>query len=254
MIIAYKNIAETPLMVVDRVRQAHNIAPGVKMAYAGRLDPMAQGVMIILVGDECLARRTYELLDKEYEFEILIGIETDTYDVMGIVQNREFKAQNKEFADEVAAQLASSVGTVDQAYPPYSAARVNGHPLYWWARAGRIDEIDIPTHIVHIYSAQVMSQRLVDADEVYEYVSDRIARVASTGAFRQPAILDSWKAWRKSQPKSIRFPIISCRIVCSSGTYIRSICHEIGRELGVGALAYSITRTRVGPHIVPITQ
>lgn len=252
MITTYKYIGETPLQVVERMRVAHNIAKDVKMAYAGRLDPMAQGVMIILVGDECLTRREYELLEKEYEFEMLCGVETDTYDVMGIVQNQKVAAKSDHLQkNEVDEVLNSYVGHFEQSYPPYSAPRVNGHPLYWWAREGRLAEIDIPTHKVHIYSAQMFAKRTITAQEVVAYATERIGHTTTADAFRQPAIVDSWNAWLANQPHTASLSIFSGRVVCSSGTYIRAICYEVGRKLGVGAIAYSITRTRVGDRTYP---
>ena len=60
------------------------------MTYAGRLDPMASGVLLVLAGEETKNKDKYLGLDKEYDFEILFGFATDTYDILGKV----IKARN----------------------------------------------------------------------------------------------------------------------------------------------------------------
>ena len=84
-IISYKNIGETPLDIVNKYRK-----PNCKYSFAGRLDPMARGQMIVLEGLECKNQDKYCGLDKIYEFEILFGFSTDTYDILGIVENYNF--------------------------------------------------------------------------------------------------------------------------------------------------------------------
>jgi tRNA pseudouridine55 synthase len=86
MITVYKNLGETPLQCLERYRLEAGIEAGVPMTYAGRLDPMAEGDMIILVGEECKGKDKFLPLRKEYEMEVLLGVETDTYDLLGIFQ------------------------------------------------------------------------------------------------------------------------------------------------------------------------
>lgn len=249
-----KEIGETPLAVIERVRLEKGIDTSVRMAYAGRLDPMADGLLLLLVGDACDRRKEFESLEKAYEFEILLGVETDTYDVMGIVQTDEFpvgELDSFELAscglDQVRAQLESFVGTFEQAYPPYSSARVDGHPLFWWARAGRLGEITMPTHAVTVSEATVSSMRTQSLESVVETIQKRIGQVTQ-GEFRQAEILSRWKHLLTRSAGDLMMPVFTAQITCSSGTYVRSICHDIGQRLGYGAIAYRITRTRIGSY------
>src|SRR3990167_11197474 len=86
VIITNKKIGETPLERLEKVRKEEKIDAKTPMTYAGRLDPMAQGLLIILVGEECKNKEKYTNLNKEYELEIIFGIETDTQDVLGLIK------------------------------------------------------------------------------------------------------------------------------------------------------------------------
>lgn len=83
----YKNAGETPLEAIGRIRDKFPDFSAEKMTYAGRLDPLAEGVLLILVGEECKNKAEYLGLDKEYEVEFLLEFKTDTGDVMGMIKS-----------------------------------------------------------------------------------------------------------------------------------------------------------------------
>src|SRR3989344_2297636 len=80
----YKKEGQTPLEAMEEFRKENLEYKDQKMTYAGRLDPMAEGVLLILTGDDCKEKQKYLGLNKEYEFEILWGFQTDTYDILGL--------------------------------------------------------------------------------------------------------------------------------------------------------------------------
>ena len=82
----YKPVGLSPLQVIEKFRLKHREYGKVKLGYAGRLDPMAEGVLMVLVGDENKKIRDYLKFDKEYRAEILIGLKSDSCDVLGIVE------------------------------------------------------------------------------------------------------------------------------------------------------------------------
>ena len=84
-IILQKKKGETPLECLERYRALHPELAKEKMTYAGRLDPMAEGELLILIGGECKEKEKYLGLDKEYEVDVLFGFKTDTGDVLGKV-------------------------------------------------------------------------------------------------------------------------------------------------------------------------
>ncbi|MCA9363758.1 hypothetical protein KC727_00880, partial [Candidatus Kaiserbacteria bacterium] len=79
-----KRIGETPLEAAERLRVTLGLSADIPLAYAGRLDPMASGKLLVLIGDECKKQEQYHTLDKEYTFEVLFGVRSDTADVLGI--------------------------------------------------------------------------------------------------------------------------------------------------------------------------
>lgn len=84
MLNLYKKVGETPLECLGRWVKQNPKYENMKMTYAGRLDPMAEGELLVLVGEECYEKEKYLGLDKEYEFDILFGFGTDTYDILGL--------------------------------------------------------------------------------------------------------------------------------------------------------------------------
>ena len=83
MIVANKELGETPLECIERARIELGLDANMPMTYAGRLDPLASGKLLILMGEECKEKEKYLGYDKEYEIEVLFGIKTDTGDALG---------------------------------------------------------------------------------------------------------------------------------------------------------------------------
>lgn len=244
VIVVYKPLGLTPLDAINAYRKKHPNVAEVKLGYAGRLDPMAEGVLVILVGDECNKRTSYERLAKEYQFELAVGITTDTYDALGLIQSINTSAFTNNFSVTIEQLIPSLTGTHTQPYPPYSAGRYNGKPLYWWARQNRFSEVIIPKKAVTITSIRQIDSHKTSLRSLKSQI---IAKVNSVnGDFRQAEIEASWQNLSVHNYSSIY--VYSLTIECSSGTYVRSIIHEIGQLIGVGAFALSIKRTRVGEY------
>ena len=79
-----KKKGETPLACMERFRAENPEYFDIPMTYAGRLDPIATGDLLVLTGEECKKKDEYLGLDKEYEATVLLGFQTDSYDVLGI--------------------------------------------------------------------------------------------------------------------------------------------------------------------------
>lgn len=255
-----KHLGETPLEALERFR-AGKIAAGEKyqgqsfeglpMTYAGRLDPMAEGLLVLLVGEECKQKDAYLGLDKVYETEFLLGVETDTHDVLGLVQHISSSLASQISGGQFETVLRTFLGKRTQTYPAYSSKPHNGRPLFELARAGELpSEDEMPSREVEIYKIELVGERTLVASELEKQILEKIALVK--GDFRQAEICAKWQVFFESN-RDGRFQLFSLRIHCSSGTYIRSLAHEVGKRLGanvgcsgVGATAFSIKRTQVG--------
>lgn len=217
------------------------------MGYAGRLDPMAEGVLLILVGDELKNQKEYWALDKEYEAKILLGAETDTYDILGLpkIPNPKSQITNKFQSPKSKIQktLESFQGEYTFDYPPYASRKVKGKPLFWWARRGKLSEIKIPTKTVQIHEIELLDVQSVAKEKLQNRILKNISLVM--GNFRQKQIKAAWKKVFK-QARAEKFVIIKIRVFASSGTYIRTIAHELGKKLGTGAALLHLKRTKVG--------
>ena len=118
----YKKVGETPLEAINRFRSANPEHQNVKMTYAGRLDPLAEGVLILLSGEAIHEKEKYLDLDKEYEAEIVFGFETDTYDILGLPKK---KKMTKDFdRDELAGFLNNFLGRNKERFPRYSSYKI----------------------------------------------------------------------------------------------------------------------------------
>lgn len=238
----YKPIGKTPLQCVEEFKQLYPQYKDETVSYAGRLDPMAEGVLLFLVGDTNKKRREYEHLDKEYEVSVLCGIGTDTGDLLGRIT--QFQISNVKIQKEqVSNILQDSVGSFRQRYPAYSSAKVNGKPLYWWARKGRLHEIIIPTHKVTIHAIEYLSTSSTTAQHLLERVQTIVPYVQ--GDFRQEDIVQAWQDNLKHYPNS-QFPLVYIKVSCGSGVFMRVLAEDVGSALGLPACAFSIKRTRVG--------
>ena len=214
----YKNLGETPLACLERFRGENPEYSGEKMTYAGRLDPMAEGLLIALVGDECHKKDEYLGLDKEYIFEVLFGIQSDTYDILGIPN----------FCKPKTFVLEKFIGKKFQEYPPYSSR------TFQMARDGV--DFEPPVKEVEIYNIEKLEEREILGEQILTEVLRKIDLVH--GDFRQEEIKSAWKNILENS--SDKFRVLKIKVTCSSGTYVRSICNELG------GLAYSIKRNKVG--------
>lgn len=221
VIVSYKNIGETPLQALERVRLEEGIRVNVPMTYAGRLDPMAEGVLIILTGNECKKKAEYLGMDKVYEIEVLLGVKTDTQDVLGMINGLNL--------EKIETDIPKFVGRFDQSYPRYSSKVIAMKEL----------PEEMPIKSVEIYSIEELGEREMLGVEIAGDSIEKILKV--DGEFRQKEIIEEWKAFAV-EFENASFKIIKLKVKCSSGTYMRTLAEKMG------GLAYSIKRVSVGDY------
>lgn len=181
--------------VVARVRR---ITGQKKTGHAGTLDPMATGVLPVVLGS---ATRLVEYLsdsDKTYKATVVLGATTDTYDREG--ELRPVQGALMPSRAELGLALEAFRGEISQYPPMHSAIKMGGKKLYELARAGV--EVEVRPRQVTIYQLDL---------EAYEP------------------------------------PVVRLFVVCSKGTYIRSLAHDLGETLRTGAYLDALVRTRHGP-------
>ncbi len=263
--IIWKELGETPLQALERLREQEGIGVDVPMTYAGRLDPLAEGELLVLIGEECKKKDEYLRLDKEYEVEVLLGVQTDTGDVMGIVDTTTKQgldaptARSNLAVEEIEGALSEFVGKIAWPYPVFSSKTVRGKPLFLWALEGKLNEVEIPIRESEIYELELLSIPSVKlgVSELRNVVHQKINSVRPVSEnveskrlgedFRREDVLANWASFFTSakEQQVTEFKIIKVRCKCSSGTYMRTLAQKAGEELGTSALALSIVRTNI---------
>jgi tRNA pseudouridine55 synthase len=243
-ILINKKLGQTPLeAILAYKKETGETRP---MTYAGRLDPMAEGLLICLVGDECKNKEKYTELDKEYEFEILVGFSTDTHDILGLIT--EFAPQGRVInLKKIENLLGRLIGVHDQVYPAYSSKTVGGTQLHALARKGLIAEESLPSRKIEIFSISKLEERTLSKENLQNEIRERIELVK--GDFRQREILDKWDSALTTNTQT-DFQILKFKMRCSSGTYVRALVRDISKQTGIPMCVFSIKRTRVGEYFL----
>src|SRR5438045_1977436 len=110
VIVVYKPQGVTPYQLIEKLKKQNSDYEGIKIGFAGRLDPLAHGVMVLLVGEENKNRAKYLGLEKEYEFSVLFGVETDTYDYLGLLVSEEYSAPPSDLENKIKDFIKSHTG------------------------------------------------------------------------------------------------------------------------------------------------
>lgn len=250
-VVLEKAVGETPLSCAEAYRNEHGELIGVPMAYAGRLDPMASGKLLVLLGDECKRQEQYHGLDKEYEFSVLFGITSDTHDVLGRLTTSKNSPVNLTILNTVVADL---VGSIKLPYPHFSSKTVQGKPLHTWTLKERLDEIEIPTNESTVYELELIRLETKSRTEVANQARTKIdtipqvtdIRKAIGNDFRRVDVRKDWDNIKNDASLPETYTIAHFRCIASSGTYMRSLAHLIATKLDTGGLAWHIHRTRIG--------
>ncbi len=169
-----------------------------RVGHTGTLDPMATGVLPVCFGKATRIIEYYDDDFKTYEAEMKLGMVTDTLDITGTV----LETKPVDVSEEDVIQAIDSFrGWITQIPPKYSALKVNGKPLYKYAREGV--EVEIKSRKIYVADIQAMEVNLGENRILF-------------------------------------------RVTCSKGTYIRTICDDIGKKLGCGGTMTALQRIQSG--------
>lgn len=191
LLIVNKHAGVTSLDIVNMVRRLFGIR---RVGHTGTLDPMATGVMVVLIGRAAKAAELVPSDRKRYRAIMRLGITTDTEDTTGAVLTTSEAIPD---AEKVISVCSEFVGSIEQIPPMYSALKVNGQKLVDIARkGGNVERKPRPI--------TVFSMSCTPTDRADEFILD---------------------------------------VECSGGTYIRTLCADIGARLGCGGAMASLLRT-----------
>lgn len=234
MYLVYKQLGETPLHCMRRLFDTSTVS----YTYAGRLDPLADGLLLILSDDECRHAPQLYHLTKTYTFTYAVGIATDSYDCLGRIQ--QVAPVGSDVVGRITTATKKLQGTVTLPYPSYSSKTVHGVPLHVHARRGTLHRIPLPTKTTTILSHHITATWWSRRQSIQQYALQCVPRVR--GDFRQQDILNDWKNLLDDDLYLVR-----ATVTASGGTYVRALVHEIGSLTGYPTTAIRITRTAIGP-------
>jgi len=180
--------------IVDAIRGVFGFR---KVGHGGTLDPMATGLLLILIGRGTKLSGTFLGSDKTYEGTMRLGATTDSQDAQGVITSQ--REWNHITREQVEAAMIAHKGDQFQTPPMVSAVKVDGAPLYKSARKGKT--VERKARLIRVYSFPLLD----------------------------------------FTPPSVRF-----RVRCTKGTYVRTLCADIGDELGCGAHLTQLERTQSG--------
>ncbi len=241
MQLANKFLGETPLQCLNRLRETGIYTKNDRVTYAGRLDPAAVGLMIFLdKKSEILDKQKYLSLTKEYEYEILCGISTDTYDLLGKITKTDFC--RKPDGNSMRDIINDFVGDFVFPYPKYSGKTLRGKKLF---SLKNLLKKDIPTRQMNIFKNEYIGESLVSKTKIIE----RVEKILNTvdGDFRNTEIKNNWNSFADNS-KENTFLVVKAKMFCASGVYVRSVVNEISNKLKIPMCTYSINRTSVGEY------
>lgn len=236
----YKKLGETPLECIYRFKESHQEYGQTKMTYLGRLDPMAEGLLLVLIGS-VKEKENYLGMDKAYEFEVLWSLSTDTHDVLGLVSETGKTPERLEV--KIPGLLKKILDKKTQSFPLFSSKVFKGN--YLFAREKPVEELYIPEKGIKVFDIKHIHTRGVKGEEILQNISERLDLVK--GDFRQEEILREWRKTMKGRERD-QFLISKFSADVSSGTYIRGLAQDMGKIIGTPALAFTIKRTRIGEY------
>jgi tRNA pseudouridine55 synthase len=195
----------------DVVARARHLLQERRIGHTGTLDPFATGVLVLLVGPATRLAQFLSGLEKEYQAVIRLGFATDTGDLTGqpLASSATATAGVKFDAQQIEAALATLRGEIDQVPPMFSAKKQQGKKLYELARRG--EEVERAAVRISVREFEAINE-------------------AGT------LLRDNLDGTRD----------LKVRVVCSAGTYIRTLAEDFGKQLRIGAHLAELRRTRVG--------
>jgi len=153
ILLLHKPVGITSHDVVARLRRVLGLR---RIGHAGTLDPLASGLLIMLVGRATRASQYFSSRDKVYEGAFRLGVTTDTQDADGqVLETREVPDLSEE---ELQAAMAALTGDQYQLPPMYSAKKVHGKPLYRMARQGL--EVEREPRFIHVRGFELLARNL----------------------------------------------------------------------------------------------
>jgi tRNA pseudouridine(55) synthase len=229
MLYETKRAGETMDQFVKRIKEKHNI---IKLGYTARLDPMAKGIVPFVVSDECTNIKEHLGTNKIYQVKIILGIQTDSDDPLGIITNH-IKITNektKEIINSLIFYLILINNTsFNQKYHHFSTKMLNHR------RQKSTNVID--NHNVSLYDYQILKEGSFEYEQWKQKIIKQINLIDKTKNFRQNETI---KQWNTLEIKELYY--IKLKLTVSSGFFVRQLVRDMSDYINFPLMAYNINR------------
>ncbi|KAJ3809139.1 pseudouridine synthase [Lentinula lateritia] len=245
---------QPPLDAPKRKKKRSKKVGDVKVGQGGTLDPLADGILVLGVGKG--TKKLTEFLDctKEYSTTCLLGCETDSYDSEGgRVRLAPWKHVTKE---QVVEALNQFRGEIKQTPPIFSALKMDGKPLYEYARNGIPLPRPIEPRTVTVHSLELVEWKGSDhsfswPEKALNEGQKKAMEAAIRGVDKTATIEDDPESTVQDEVKPTAFVI---KMKVSGGTYVRSLVHDLAHALGSAGHVVTLTRSRQGRFVLNSTE
>jgi tRNA pseudouridine(55) synthase len=241
MILAYKKKYQTCLQMLDELRVTQPELLNAKLSYNGILDPMAEGVVPVLVGDEENKNRAAITgSEKEYEVGVLIGVSTDSADLLGIVNGWSDDLVN---VNTIVGVVESAPSSFEQVVPMHSNRKVRGKRLWWWILKGvEIPEEERPRNRVAIVEREYLNTVSISREALLNEIDLMGKNIGER--FRLSKVMESWNQYL-AETNLKNYFVLNFRLKVTSGFYVRTFVEGISRQLGIPMVVLSLKRIKI---------
>ncbi len=238
-----KKIGQTPLQALEKLRSKKKLPKESALTYAGRLDPMAEGLLLVLENASQKQKEKHLKLPKVYKTQILLGFSSDTGDILGLAKKGVVPSLEKW---QITTALKKFQGAIKLNLPAYCSVPFKGRPMFMWAREGYFKHKKTPAREMVVTNISLSKLTYLSSYKVLASIEKKLRKVK--GDFRQKKILKQWQKLLKGKNK---YQVIELNIACKSGTYIRSIAQSLGEKLKTSGLLFALKRQKIGKFHLP---
>ena len=262
----YKEPGITPLEFINTIKKQY---PDKKICYTARLDPMARGKIPVLFGDECKNMHNYTNLSKTYEVKVMIGLKTDSDDVLGILEenlsntsldnlynlyNNIILSNDLIYKYNYLFDRENEI-TINQKYHYFSTKELLYRSNNKDKNKDKNTDTDTNTdteNIEHTHEVKLFSSKIIDSGylDFRDWINDCISiidKVDKTKNFRQKEIIEQWQNILNQEQDNINMKInyITLQLHVGSGFFVRQFVRDISDAIGIPLLCYDIHRISI---------
>lgn len=212
-----------------------------KITFSGRLDPLARGKILIFKNEDCKLAKDYHSNKKTYQFEVIIGIKTDTDDTLGIIDKYNISDVN---GNDDINKIIDYVNNLDlnifeQKYHDFSSK-------VFFKNKNFVDKNKLNlTNQVQIFDKKIIGNNVYNFKYWIENMIITINNIDKKNNFRQEEIIEQWNKISEKLTHKINISSVKIELTVSSGFYIRQFVNDMSNKLGIPLITYDINRINI---------